>query len=438
MKRLLIISFFLIFSLVSLIGCDTDPTEEPISVETYSLIQLQADYDQMVGLIDRNPKLFTNLDELNSLVVSQRELLTEGMTKLEFYRVLVKVIAAIRCGHSGIQMPWSEIETIFETDMTYPVSVYLFDEALRIVSINGQTAIEIGDEIKSINGVSIPDITLEMMSMLSADGEGTSLKKRVLADAYFEYYQLFIAVSETLVVEYIDSLTNEIKVEMLSLNSINYDYYIQTPAYEYQITAEYALLTVREFSPHDSYTMQSYLNFFSDFFTVVDQLEIEHVILDIRGNGGGDPRITSALFSYIAITSQPYFNQATSNYYVGLKSNIPLSEPHFDGHLYTLIDGYCFSSCGHLAALIKYQNIGTMIGEETNGSYVCTDSSASYTLTNSRLSFRTSTAAWGVAVEGFELGRGVSPNIEISISFEDYLNGLDTALLYTIDLIESE
>jgi C-terminal processing protease CtpA/Prc len=138
------------------------------------------------------------------------------------------------------------------------------------------------------------------------------------------------------------------------------------------------------------------------------------------------------------MTSQPYFNQATSNYYVGLKSNIPLSEPHFDGRLYTLIDGYCFSSCGHLAALIKYQNIGMMIGEETNGSYVCTDSSASYTLTNSRLSFRTSTAAWGVAVEGFELGRGVSPNIEISISFEDYLNGLDTALLYTIDLIESE
>ena len=432
MKKIITILFIVLIA-ISLVGCVNEDKPD----EKYTLLELQADYDQLVEFISLNPQIFTNEEELNGLIVSQRELLINNMTKLEFYRTIIKVVAAIRCGHTGIYMSASENESFFNNKNTYPVSVSLFNNHLRVVAINGFTSLEIGDEITSINKESVQDIIQDMMSMLSADGDGTSFKNQVLADNFFEYYRLFIANDDRLNVEYYSNSSEKTKTETLRLNSRNKNLYVQEPPYEYQLMPNYAILTLRQFSPYGTYTLQSYYDFFSTFFQMVDQEEVENIILDIRGNGGGDPRITSDLFSYLAKTSQPYFNQDAPNYYTGLKENIPLQEPHFDGQLYTLIDGYCFSTCGHFAALIKYQNVGMMIGTETNGSYICSDSSISLTLTNSQLTFRTSRAAWSVDVEGLEYGRGVFPDLEVLISFEDYMAGNDRTLLTAINLINN-
>jgi len=381
--------------------------------------------------------LFTDEEELNAIITSQRELLHSGMTSFEFYRVAAKVVVGLRCGHTMIQAPSTQVSDFFDGDMTYPIDVKLFDGKLIVVNVTGLSSIQIGDEIISIDGISIESLTYEMGLYLSADGEGSTRRLNALSNYYLPYYLLFLATDDILDIEYINVQSGSTLNMTVSRDTPSSQEWVNLPPYESHFEDDYAVLTIREFYPYGIYTINSFYDFFNDFFTNVAQDEITHIILDIRGNGGGDPRITSRLFSYLAHTSQPYFNASSPNFYAGLKSNVPLSSPHYDGSLYTLIDGLCFSSCGHLAALLKYQAVGTFIGEETNGSYACSDSSTNYTLINTRLSLRISTMIWSVDVEGLEHGRGIMPDISISQGLEDYLAGIDTVMNRAIQEIEN-
>ena len=138
----------------------------------------------------------------------------------------------------------------------------------------------------------------------------------------------------------------------------------------------------------------------------------------------------------MAKKEQPYFDESASSYYTGLKSNIPLAENHFDGHVYTLINGGSFSSTGHLIALLKYQDIGVFIGEESGASFACTDGTRSHTLSNTKIQLGISTMIWTVETEGLTPGRGIMPDYPVEMTMEDYLAGADPVMDYTLSLIE--
>jgi len=399
---------------------------------TYTLSALQADYDQFVSLIQFNPQIFTDKEELAEIILSQRELLFEGMTQLEFYRVLAVVNATIRCGHTNIQVPYSIISEIFYSN-TYSVDVRLIDNQLVVIKVNGTTNLEFGDIIISINGQNVSDLTLEMMRYLSSDGEGFTFKTQLLSEFYFSYYNLFLGSNQTLEIEYIDYTLGTTHSELLYRNGPEYQGYEEEPAFEAQYGDDYAIMTLRTFYPYGVYSMTAFFNFFETFFNQVETLKITKIILDLRDNGGGDPRVASRLLSYLVSSPQPYFSSSTLDYYPGLKSAVPLSEPHYEGTLLVLIDAFCFSTCGHFAALLRYHSIGTFIGEETHGGFICTDGSVENQLRNTRINFQSSRISWAVAVEGLPFGRGTSPDIDVSITLEDYRLGVDPVLQTALD-----
>ncbi|HAQ56518.1 MAG TPA: hypothetical protein DCR44_03855 [Acholeplasmatales bacterium] len=409
-----------------------------MAVQTYSLVHVRSDFDQFVDTMVRNPKVFTDWEELADVITAQRALLHAGMTALEFYRVLAVAVAAYRCGHSVVRVPDTAYADIFDSAFTYPVDARLFAGKLMVVSVTGDSAMEVGDEIISIDGVAVAAITQSMMPFLPADGVGTSLRTSVLAESYFQYYLLFLADDDTLAIEYIDAQTASIDEEAMVRDTVNTSFWEPFPAVVTTFFEGYAVLKVQAFQPITNESIESINAAVDAFFTRVKTEGIGHVILDLRGNGGGDPRPASHLFSHLAAVAQPYFRADAPGYYPGLKSDVPLSTPHYDGEVYTLIDGRCFSTCGHFAALLQYQEIGTFIGTETGGSFVCSDGSVEYTLSRTHIEFRTSTMVWGVAVEGFTLGRGIEPDIPLEITFEDYVAGIDTVMAAAVALIEAD
>jgi len=420
----------------------TTPTTRSTSVgtteiETFTLATVRADFDQFVAFMSRNPKVFTDEKELADVLATQRASLRAGMTKLEFYRVLAASVAAYRCGHSVVQVPNPAYGDIFENEHTYPVEARLFAGKLMVVSVDGTSAMEVGDEIVSIDGATVAAITQSMMPFLPADGVGVSLNTSVLAESFFQYYLLFLADDDTLSIDYRDADTASIETETIIRDTINTSFWQPGPSVVTSFFEGYAVLKVQSFQPVMNETIESINAAVDAFFTRVEAEAIGHVILDLRGNGGGDPRPASHLFSHLAAVAQPYFRADAPGYYPGLKSLVPLSTPHYDGELYTLIDGYCFSTCGHFAALLKYQEIGTFIGTETGGSFVCSDGSVESTLSRTHIRFRSSTMVWGVAVEGFTLGRGIEPDIPLEITFEDDVAGIDTVMAAAVALIEA-
>jgi C-terminal processing protease CtpA/Prc len=415
----------------------TTTTTEAMEPGHYRLSELQADFDQFVRYLSINPKIFTDPEEYATVVAEQRELLRHGMTQLEFYRILTVVAAAIRCGHTFVFVPQAAMQAIFDAPLAYPVDVRLMDDELVVVGIDGETGLAFGDVIVSIDGKSASEVVADMKRFLGADGEGTTYKNRVFSLYFFAYYQLYLGTTETIEVEYFDQTTEALQTETLSRNCPNTHGWVEQPLFETSFEEDRAVLTLRSFYPEGTVTLNDFYDCFAQFFQTVENLGIRKVILDVRGNGGGDPRVASRLLSYLTPSAVPYFSARSDNYYPGLKSPVPLSEPHYDGTLVTLVDAFCFSTCGHFTALLKYHRIGILIGEETNGGFVCTDSSMTLTLTWTQMRFNMSTIVWEVAVEGMTLGRGNIPDIESQMTLLDYRDGIDRVYQTALDWLEA-
>jgi len=406
---------------------------------TFSLANLQSDYDTFLFVIEYNPRLYTDDTVTDALIISQRALLFNGMTELEFFRVLAPLAASLNCGHTGVRLSPETEEIFYHGNHDFPVPIRLFGDELTVVGTEAESLLTIGDIIVSINGNLISDLVAMMLRNLSSDGTNTTLKYASINQSFMYYYFAFVETVDVVTVEYLDVESQTTKTATIELGEYR-DPWNATEYVPFSATydVDYAVLTMRDFYPWGSYDMQDYYDFIEAFFVRVANDGIDNVILDVRGNSGGDPMITSRLFSYLAAESQPYFASSAPNIYPGLKSDVPLSDPHFDGNLYTLIDGFCFSSCGHLLALLAYQDIGVFVGTESGGSFACTDNSVESILPNTNLHFRCSRTVWAVAVEGLTPGRGILPDVEIVQSVADYVAGIDTVFESTIAMIRGE
>lgn len=401
---------------------------------TFSLAAVTADFNLLISYLDLNPKVFTDWDETLAIIARQRALLKDGMTILEFYRVVTPIVVSMKCGHTGINLPSSFFDDQIIDESSNRVEVVYMENKIRVIS-SDDPDIGIGDEFLAINGITTVDLIETMMGFIGSDGDNTTLKTAILRMFFWYYYDLFIRNDSDLSIDYYDSDLHTQRNKTINQAMFLMDDWVEPVPYQATYTDDYAILTLSSFYPFGVYTLNSYFDFYESFFTQVSNLGIEKIILDIRNNWGGDPRVTSRLFSYLAKSEQPYFRADSPDYYTGLKNDIAFSDPHFDGIVVTLIGGTCFSSCGHFAALLDYQNVGVFVGEETGGSFICSDSSTSMRLPRTKLEFRTSTQSWAVATTGLTLGRGIMPDHPVQQTFDDYLSGIDTVLEYAIALL---
>src|SRR5690606_18503564 len=100
----------------------------------------------------------------------------------------------------------------------------------------------------------------------------------------------------------------------------------------------------------------------------------------------------------------------------------------FRGRLVTLIDGGVFSTNGHFVSLLKYHDIGTLVGEESGGSFTTTSNNLTTTLGRTGLRFSYATNTFTTAVNGLPPGRGIMPDVVSYARIEDMAVGHDPQL----------
>lgn len=420
-------------------------SDDPL-VKVFRKAELQADFKKIQYYIESiHPKLYSDKEALNRLFTENYEKITEGMTEWEFYRLLTPIVSKTNCGHTSIDHSSSFAEKIQDNGTFFPI--YLrFIEGKAFVYKNGlNKEIPIGAEIESINGNSMGDILSLMMANISADGQNETRKLYFLERAFDYFYSDFIESVDTFNVTFKKTKSAQsqtIKVTAKTNKAIDeangLAWADESVPYSSSYKKDYAILKMISFYPEGQYSLSDYKEFIDGFFQKVKEKKISNIILDVRGNGGGDPYVTSYLFSYLAKTEQPYFSKEAIDYYVGLKNPVPFAKNRFKGNLYTLMDGGSFSSTGHLLALLKYQRVGTLIGQESGGSFACTDSSQNFVLPNTKIQLRTSTKVWKVAVEGLTPGRGIMPDYEVVPAMEDYIGEKDVVLEFAEKLIEKK
>ncbi|MBU1144586.1 MAG: hypothetical protein KJ971_01845 [Firmicutes bacterium] len=435
--------------IVLMLGCTQTTTQmEAVendqvfaNLETFSLLELQEDYDDLVSKYElESPKLFTDIVEMESIIISQREKLVDSMNEIEFLRVLAPVVASINCAHSSINLSSTTYETIHDSGKFFALDVKIINDEIVVIDNSFETTVSVGSIIESINGILSSEIITRLKNSIPSDGQNETTKYSRINEDFRTSFYLYIDASDSHILEYKESdsdLIKIIKIDALTIQEIYQENrYGNWVPYEAEYGDAYAILDMNSFQPFDEYSITLYNSFIDNFFLTVESEGIQNIILDVRDNGGGDPMITSHLFNYLAKEEQAYFSQDVPNYYSGLKNIIPFLEPHFEGNLFVIMNGESGSSSGHLLALLKYQEVGVFIGEESGASYVVSDSTIGHALNNTKLNFRLSQQIWDVVVSGLTVGRGIMPDYEYNLSLSDYLSDEDDLLLYTISLID--
>ena len=138
------------------------------------------------------------------------------------------------------------------------------------------------------------------------------------------------------------------------------------------------------------------------------------------------------------LMTEKYGGQYGSKF-VGLIGVQKPSENHFDGTVYVLIDGGCFSACAEFSATAYFYKRTTFIGEETGGAAEGDTGGGDIgpTLPESHLHFEIPSESYSSVVDKSNRRRGTRPKYAVRQSVDDLAKGRDTVLEFTRELIRS-
>lgn len=408
-----------------------------INSKTYTKNELTKDLKQLEKrIMNENPLYFTNKDELKQRFLAAYDQVEEGMTELEFYRLVNPIVASVSCGHTNLSISEALLKNREETAKFFPLKATLIANQLYITENDPANGIAAGDEIISINGKSSGEIINILIKNISGDG-GNEAKPRYIISKHFnnKFYD-FVDNSDQFHVVLLDKKGNSKSMDLkakgreefnTSAWSLHFADYGDGNYYESKLYEDYAVLRIRVFMEEKGNKFNAFLD---DFFLKLKDQNISKLIIDARGNFGGNPKMAQALLSHFVKEETPYFDSDLPFLYnlMGYQKPISPAKTTFDGAIVVLTDGAGFSTTGHFSAFMKYHHLGTFVGSETGGTYVCTDSSKDTVLNHTRIRLHYSTLVYKVSVQGLTQNVGIAPDIAISPAIDDLLEHRDVQM----------
>ncbi|MEQ8364343.1 MAG: S41 family peptidase [Cyclobacteriaceae bacterium] len=378
-----------------------------------------------------------------------------------FYAEVTWLLSKVRCGHTRSAPPSSMHKKFIEREVFLPIDVKYLNHQLYIKNKLAHTpALNIGDEIVAINNQPISDITSTIFSHIPADGLIETSKYQQVGTNFSFYYQLYVGTGSN---EYQLQLrdTNDVlrcvTIAGIPWEQLEYDEEERLPL-SLSFNTNYALLDIRTFGSRTiSQSGQDYYDFLESSFREIKQKNVKNLIMDLRGNGGGDDNYGATLVSYFARESFGYFDriEVTDNYdgygKVTLKNGKHLMTSHrgldkwepqpnrFDGNVYVLIDGFSFSTCADVATVLHHHQLATFIGEETGGGYDGNTSGNSKSLVLPNSGIRINLPMWKYTTANIGhpyYGRGVIPDFPIEQTRQELIENKDPEMKKALRLLQ--
>lgn len=424
------------------------------------------------GLYDYTSK--SKMDKLFAKILSQ---IDHPLTSEEFKYLLLPVLQAIKDSHTFLYPKKYRI-----TDGSAPpVSFGLIDSAIYVHQSSPKYQHLIGKAIISINNQSIDEIISLIESQIyGTDGYIQTQKKRKLLQNFVRLYSRYFSMKsgDQLHLTFTDKTSQTFVYNEKNQNNLLPKWRNYAP--------ENKRIEIKKLNP-DTYLLD--INTFELLRKDIEDINklvienniksIKNLIIDLRDNLGGSPEALEHIFSLL--TNQPFQSQTLSkvnhkdtykmfancyNYTKESKNMYPKYEKiegkkgfylppsyfpeyqpndsiHFKGKLKVLINEYSCSASTVFAALVRKYKRGIIIGRETGSTYYQLNATnfARVNLNNSGLELRVPLVKSVFEKKGssdIPWGRGVIPDYNIDISFEEFLEKKDKTLDFTLNLIEKE
>ena len=448
----------------------------------YSPKELQEDYSVLrAALENMYPSLyrFTDRSIMNKLLDDGFRSLDKPETEIEFYKLIATICARVHDEHLIPKPSEGYYLSLKDTRHHFPLSLKIIDRRIYVLTA-AQSAgtIPVGSEIISINGKSAEELLGILLPTIPSDYSMT--EEENLFDLN---YPIFVENTESYTIEFIDrSDRSKINVATISgMDDPDYKRYfygrtkLVAPLDFRYVKGDIAYLRISSFLRwHRNRFKQDFYALYDSIFKELKEKRIDNLILDLRNNEGGD-ETGEKLLTYLL--DRPYQHFASAEFkfvgqppmtahlqngndvsvdgssvyptdtgmYALKKTSMPLlneQQPdanHFRGKLYVLINGATGSMASVVADFLKGNRKGTFIGEESGGTMEGNTSHriARLVLPHSKIRVAIPLMKTVNAV-AFTKGRGVDPDYRVSPRIDDLVNGVDTELMFAVDLIKSK
>jgi C-terminal processing protease CtpA/Prc len=309
----------------------------------------------------------------------------DSISLLKAYQCYANLVSSIKCAHSGAYKSRELDSTINQ----FPLQVHTVEQGF-IAENHPTFNLQFGDQVISINGVSWKTIMNQGMHLHSSDGysplNNEAFQKSLANDIPVivgnqSHYDLMVVRSTN------DTLSLRLKASSESIDQR------LSPRFEFSITGptkNIGLITVHSF-PSDVSSIRAFEKFCLKTRNKIKCKKNEHVIIDLRNNGGGDrldlllrffaPKSFAMMASSVLDTTnlskyrdKIVFQNLTYDQVLQQQST---SEPsgwvdnqgklYLDVNLYVLTNGRTASAASHFASLVKENKLGKIVGTETGG-----------------------------------------------------------------------
>ena len=394
-------------------------------------------------LEEKHPALYWYIDksQLDGKFDSLAKSIKKPLTLRQFRYKLACVLASIGDGHMSLQFDQeyltSQDKRNVDGTKVLPLKQLEYEivEGRLFVAKSYDTLIARGAEITAIDGKPVAEVLSTLTAAMPSDGYNKSfkyhvLKKAMLPDLYYMYY----GYKDTVTLRYDQGETPATFTLVSSLEPEKFRdpngaslLYWETGMPETQEDAP-ASLNIRFFDNNFDQMM-------IDFFASLKKKGRKSLVLDLRGNMGGQHSSMIKLFSYL-INKPTYFAQVfnrdgerdvTGDLRLGTAMPVFPSANHFDGTLYIYVDEGTFSAASLLAGSLQAINRGTIVGRETGGgrSGSVGGSYVQSILPNSELLLKFGEKLIKIPGKAELAGHGVIPDASTSYTVQDFLSDED-------------
>ena len=467
----------------------------------YSPAELLEDYTVYRQVLEKHhPGLYwyTPKDSMDYYFEYGRKQLNDSLTEPAFRKVLTYVTAKISCGHTTIRpsKAWSRYSDTVRLAKMFPLSMKIWDKAMVVnANLNRRDSIlKRGTVITGINGRTAELVVDTLFDYVSTDGFNRTHKYQSLSNRgnFGSLYTLLFGPAEKYNIEYKDS-TGNIKTTVIPVYDPAADTAGRTgtrtfrPAQkltkkqqrELRLNAARLLRidTVNRTAMMDLATFGKGVGlkkFFHNSFEALEKNKIGHLIIDVRGNGGGSVTNSTLITRYLAAqkfkisdslfairrgsTYEKYIEnhfwnklfmlfftrkKNDGNYHFGYfeRHYFKLKKRHhYDGKVYIVTGGNSFSATTLFAsALVKQDNV-TVVGEETGGgaygnsAWLIPD----VTLPVTGIRFRLPLFRLVIDKTIPKNGRGVQPEVEAFPTIEAIKRNADFKVEKVMELIKKD
>ena len=368
--------------------------------------QISEDLDQWLAFIENtHPQLsytVNNVDAFYADIEQLRKSIIEPISAQEFWKKVTVFNSVLNDGHTVINFP--KLKTLANKHVKnggglFPFKVVFDQDKLVIKSKLDKEATEYrGTEITHINGQKASDFILPLLQR--TNGDSLRFRKALLQRRLAEYIWLYYGEFESFDLTLNKYGQQQTKIFASSHTEFDLDE-VFSEQFKFEILDKSnALITLNTFNWGAKY--KDVIAFLHKAFAQIEQHDIQHVIIDIRENGGGDDGIwIDGILPYIADKT---WRTGGKNKFKVLKGRakegrkvgdviesensfreVKIGVKKFTGEVSVLISTFTYSSSILFANVVQDHQFGQLVGEATGGKSGQTGGTKAVTLTNSKL-----------------------------------------------------